>query len=370
MIDAFSATYYEAQAKFMSAAEAANASITRFNRTSKHSDDAQAPSLDVAWIGPAAASRILISFSGTHGAEGFVGSAAQTAWLVDQGPGTLPADTAMLMIHAVNPFGFANVLRCTESNVDVNRNWVDFAAPLPRNLLYEDMHSFLCPTSIDDTALGQAADAVSRLGRRHGQWTVDDALSRGQYVRPDGYYFGGHSETWSRKTITRVVQDMPACVRAVALIDWHSGPVGDGELIYLCYADKSTDAFQVAESWWGRSNLDEHEVDRLWGGRRPSRRGIMVEGVADLLKDRARVAGGVIEICSASPPSGPTGTFRIPMIERWMRFEGGLDAPQAADLREEIRDNYAPRRQVWEDRAVENTLGVYAATLEGLASWE
>ena len=109
----------------------------------------------------------------------------------------------------------------------------------------------------------------------------------------------------------------------------------------------------------GRDNLDEHEVDRLWGGRRPSRRGVMVEGIASLLNDRTKVAGGVIEICSASPPSGPTGTFRIPMIERWLRFEGGLDAPQADDLREEIRENYAPRRQSWEDRAVENTLNVY-----------
>ncbi len=369
MSNAFSATYNEARAKFLSAAENASASITSFDRPSSTPSEGPAPAVDVARVGPPDATRLLISFSGTHGAEGFVGSAAQTAWLTDQGPGALPSDTAMILVHAVNPFGFANMLRCTQSNVDVNRNWVDFSAPLPRNLLYEDMHSLLCPNSIDDDALAQAADAVSRLGRRHGQWTVDDALSRGQYVRPDGYYFGGHSESWSRKIIARIILDLPACVRAVALIDWHSGPVGDGELIYLCYSDKSSDAFKVAESWWGRSNLDEHEVDRLWGGRRPSRRGVMVEGIAALLTGRTRVAGGVIEVCSASPPSGPTGTFRIPMLERWMRFEGGLDAPQAADLREEIRDNYAPRRRDWEERAVDNTLNVYVSTLDGLADW-
>ena len=251
MIDAFSATYNEARAKFMSAAENAKASISSFDHPSNTSSDSPSPAIDVAWVGPPDATHLLMSFSGTHGAEGFVGSAAQTAWLTDQGPGALPAGTAMILVHAVNPFGFANVLRCTESNVDVNRNWVNFSAPLPRNLLYEDMHRSLCPKSIDDAALAEAADAVSRLGRRHGQWTVDDALSRGQYVRPDGYYFGGNSESWSRAKVTSLINDLPACVRAVALIDWHSGPVGDGELIYLCYSEKSTDAFRVAESWWG-----------------------------------------------------------------------------------------------------------------------
>ncbi len=158
-------------------------------------------------------------------------------------------------------------------------------------------------------------------------------------------------------------------MRKVGLIDWHSGPVGDGELIYLCYADRASDSFARAQAWWGESNLDDSEVDRLWGGRRPGRHGLLADGVAALLPENAELTGGVIEFCSASPPEGPAGAFRIPMLERWMRFVGGFESAQSGEFRDEIRNNYAPRRTHWERRVIDNALSAYAATLDGLKAW-
>jgi hypothetical protein len=57
------------------------------------------------------------------------------------------------------------------------------------------------------------------------------------------------------------------------------------------------------------------------------------------------------------------------MIERWLRFVGGLDNPEAGRLLEEIRENYAPRRRDWQERAIESTLDVYRMTVDGLARW-
>src|SRR5690606_2996098 len=139
--------------------------------------------------------------------------------------------------------------------------------------------------------------------------------------------------------------------------------------IYLCYDDRRSEAFRRAASWWGHDNLDDREVDRLWGGRRPGRHGVMVTGLASVLDPRAAMAGGVVELCSASPPSGPAGAFRIPMIERWLRFVGGLDHPQAGRLLDEIEENYAPRRRQWRERAIESALEICQKTVDGLARW-
>jgi hypothetical protein len=95
----------------------------------------------------------------------------------------------------------------------------------------------------------------------------------------------------------------------------------------------------------------------------------MVPGLARVLDPRTTMAGGVVELCSARPPQGPAGAFRIPMIERWLRFVGGLDNPEAGRLLEEIRENYAPRRRAWQERAIESTLDVYRMTVDGLARW-
>ena len=365
----FSDSYEQARARFLAACEAAGGRVHSHENRNARGPRGERLFLDAALFGDPRASSVLLNTSGTHGAEGFVGSAAQLAWIENGGPEALPADMGVLMIHAVNPFGFAHGLRCTEDNVDINRNWIDHTEPAPENDLYAELHSLLCVERIDDDSLVAAADAVAALADQHGQWTVDDALSRGQYRFPDGYYYGGTAPAWSQRMVAAVAFRGLRHARRVAVIDWHSGPVGDGELIYLCYDDRDSDAFRRAASWWGPDHLEDQEVDRLWGGRRPGRHGVMVPGLAKVLDPRTTMAGGVVELCSARPPQGPAGAFRIPMIERWLRFVGGLDHPDAGRLLEEIGENYAPRRRAWQERAIDSTLDVYRKTLDGLARW-
>jgi hypothetical protein len=73
--------------------------------------------------------RFLLHISGTHGPEGFVGSAIQTAMLTffkahktyenaDEGLPTL------VFVHALNAYGFKHNRRVNENNVDLNRNFL------------------------------------------------------------------------------------------------------------------------------------------------------------------------------------------------------------------------------------------------------
>src|SRR5690606_39367139 len=44
----------------------------------------------------------------------------------------LPEDTAVLLIHAINPYGFSHIRRVNEDNIDLNRNFRDFETEIGR----------------------------------------------------------------------------------------------------------------------------------------------------------------------------------------------------------------------------------------------
>ena len=74
----FAPDYASARAAFLAAAAAAGATLE--SRPHPHTGlQGETLSLDVAWLGPRQASRVLLSLSGTHGVEGLYGSGCQVA---------------------------------------------------------------------------------------------------------------------------------------------------------------------------------------------------------------------------------------------------------------------------------------------------
>ena len=77
-------------------------------------------SIDVAWIGAREPIQTVVVTSGLHGVEGFFGSAVQLAWLARLASGEveLSPRTTVVLVHAVNPFGFAWRRRTDSRNVE------------------------------------------------------------------------------------------------------------------------------------------------------------------------------------------------------------------------------------------------------------
>ncbi len=367
--DAFSDTYTAARGRFVDAARKAGAELQSYVNPNAKGPAGETLTMDTAWFGPRDAGAVLINTCGTHGAEGFAGSAAQLDWIETGGPSSLPPGVAVLMIHAVNPFGFAWCLRGTENNVDLNRNWLDHDAPYPENPLYEQVHSVLCPKHMNEKAIQRLLSEGARLIAKHGQWALEDAISRGQYTHPDGFHFGGRQLEWSTVTLKGLVERELASARQVAFIDWHTGPVGDGELIFLCFSPPGSAGLAQAKQWWGDDALNADHVDHLWGSKRPTRNGILFWGIENTLSPGTRFAGAVVEFRSATPKRNAADALRVSMLERWLRFEGGLDAPEAASYLDEIREDYAPHRESFRRNVIQNARTTYAQTLAGLADW-
>jgi hypothetical protein len=248
--DHFSATYAEARAKFRAAAGAAGARLESYVNPNRRGPDGEELATDVALFGPADAAKALVTSSATHGVEGFCGSGCQVGAIREGLVRALPRDCALVVIHAINPYGFAWQRRVTEDNVDLNRNFVDFAAP-PVNDAYDRVHGWLVPADWDGPARRAADQAIADFIAASGLPAFQAAVSGGQYRHADGLFYGGAAPTWSHKTFVEIVRRHLAGRRRLGFIDFHTGlgPSGYGEPIFPGPAE--SDGFARARDWFG-----------------------------------------------------------------------------------------------------------------------
>lgn len=366
----FSETYAEGREKFRAAVKASGHGVTAHIHPAAKGPACESLAMDVAWFGPRDAKGVLLNLSGTHGAEGFAGSAAQLAWIDARGFDALPRGIAVLMVHGVNPYGFAHLSRTTEDNVDLNRNWIDFNEPAPRNKHYTDYHTILTPHSLNAETEAHILKQLGALAEQRGQWEIEDAMSRGQYTHPTGIGFGGQKPTWSRETLTAIIKENLGRVEKVAFIDWHTGTPGIGEIIYLCYSTPDSESYINAARLWGEDNIRPAKVESQWGNKRPGREGVMFHGIQRLVADLGGIAaGGVIEI-GTREHDDTRGAARASLYDRYLRFETDRFAPENAETLKTVRDcYYRPDDEVWKEAALTKSAAIYERTLAGLREW-
>jgi hypothetical protein len=248
--DSFSSGYPQARASFRAAAAAAGGTLDSVTHPERGPDGGDITT-DVAWFGPKDARGVLVMISGTHGVEGFCGSGAQVDWLRRGHAAALPEGVAVLMIHAINPYGFAWLRRVTHENVDLNRNWIDFSAPLPANPGYVELADAIGPAEWTPAAQQASFQTLGAFMAARGMAAAQQAMSGGQYSHPKGIFYGGSGPTWSRRTQTAIFEQYLNNAARVGIIDYHTGlgPWGFGEQIVT--DTPGTPGFERARAWYG-----------------------------------------------------------------------------------------------------------------------
>lgn len=228
----FSSSYEEARRKFLSAAKAAGASIES-HRHPLAGPDGLSLYLDVAYLGLEEADTVLVMGSGTHGVEGFAGSAIQTGLSAGGVSERLPNGVGLMMIHAINPQGFAHLRRVNEDNVDLNRNFLDHTGPYPENKDYEALAGVAAPTSLSMWQNLKAHLSVYWYVVRGDEEKLRKAISQGQYTHPKGLFFGGNAPAWSNITLADILKRRLSGRKRVMVLDFHTGlgEYGDAEVI-------------------------------------------------------------------------------------------------------------------------------------------
>ncbi|MFN7729970.1 MAG: DUF2817 domain-containing protein [Bdellovibrio sp.] len=137
-------------------------------------------------------SRVLISISGTHGPEAFVGSLIQQQILKRfHEIGVKPNGPSVVFVHNLNCFGSAWVRRGNHQNVDLNRNAWNGKRPL--NLEFERYAPFLSARSTPEfwSRLAAQLPDISRFGIG----PVLEAIARGQATHPNLLFYAGSQRT-------------------------------------------------------------------------------------------------------------------------------------------------------------------------------
>ena len=156
--------------------------------------------MDVAQLGPPEPER-RSSSSGLHGVQGFFGSAVQLAWLLRVPGWSAPPRTGLVMVHALNPFGFAWRRRWNESDVDLNRNFLDdreFLQADPNyresRAAYDRLSAFLNPASSPSRWEPYSIKAVLRV--MSAAMMPPAPMPRWGEPAPPRFAFKAGVETW------------------------------------------------------------------------------------------------------------------------------------------------------------------------------
>jgi hypothetical protein len=354
----FAATYAEARRKFLAAAEGAGLEL-HSHRHPLVGADGEELAMDTALLGPRDARAVLVVSSACHGAEGFCGSGVQNALLADAAfhADAARAGIAVLYVHALNPYGFSFLRRTTQENVDLNRNWQDFSAPLPRNAGYDEIAHLLVPATWPPPPEAEAG--LAAYARQHGERGLQTAISAGQYHHSQGLFFGGHAPTWSRRTLTHVLADHVARCTRLAWIDLHTGlgPNGHGELIWAGRDDAA--AIARAHAWWGP------QVTSIYDGSSASAplTGLMWS-VVDLVCPQAEYTGIAVEY-GTEPLSEVVDALRG---DQWLYNHPEAPAQLRAAIKQRIRNAFYTDTPAWKQRIVEQGVDATRRALAGLAA--
>ena len=351
----FPSDYRQGRAAFREACEAAALGVTSRVHPDERGPDGKPLFLDVACAGERDAENAILLLSGTHGVEGYFGSGVQTGLIREGFAAKIPKGARLVLLHALNPFGFAWNRRVNEDNADINRNFIDHTQP-PGNAAYDLLADDIAPKDISHDAMNAANARLRDYAMQHGPFALQTAISAGQYTRADGLYFGGKRESWSASMLRDVLHEHLAHVKKLIVIDYHTwlGEPGAAEMI--------------TEDLPGSSAYKRQHA--IWGGRVASSEAgeslsAPLTGTIDkaIVKFLARV-----ELTFAALEVGTApmrDVFQALRLDNWLHLNASPGHAQWDAIKQDIRRAFYPdtaewKRDVWR-HAVETFTQALAA---------
>ncbi len=352
----FAETYFEARDRFLEACRLRGVDVASW-RNPHPGPQGQPLYTDAARIGPADARSVLVVQSGTHGVEGYAGSAIQLRWLSEGGDP--PQGVAVVLVHALNPYGFAWTRRYNEDNVDLNRSFLDHSkGDYPPNPGYEELARWIIPDEWTPHSRKAAEEAFDAYAAKHGERAFMLALKMGQYDHPKGAYYGGRKETWSGATVRAIATQFLDRAERAALIDIHTGlgPFGYGDCL-TTFSDVSKQGRRAIE-WYGKVTCTKSESSSY-----SSSGCTIIEGYTNAAPHLDWTPIG-LEFGTWEPKDMRDAV----RADGWLHAHGLPDHPQAKRIKAALRNAFYPGDPVWRSMVIERGEEIVARGLVGLAS--
>ncbi len=237
----YSDSYATARARFREASGLLQTRIPRAKTRTFEVPSGTERDLSVEYLViPAARKKknLIVVMSGIHGVEGYTGSAIQLM-LLNKFALQLDCDeNGYMLAHSMNPYGFKNVRRSTEGNVNLNRNF----APSPdmfktENPNYQRLASALAPSvpvvdPIIDWLKPLARIARLRAFSKMSAPELVQAIAFGQFEFPEGLEYGGQGLEPQIADLIKHLKEELLDYENLICFDLHTG-IGDRYQMHL-----------------------------------------------------------------------------------------------------------------------------------------
>ncbi|WP_137931584.1 DUF2817 domain-containing protein [Mesorhizobium comanense] len=365
-VQPYAATFSTMRDRFRKSAQRAGAELYEYLHP-LHGPDGEVLATDVALLGRRDAQKLIVLVSGTHGVEGAFGSACQTAWLSQKGSWKLDAETAVLAIHLINPWGTAWSRRVNEDNVDLNRNFVDWSATPPENNSYAGLHGILTCREWEGPERVAADEKLLATRKKLGQTGLAAIVEAGQYEFADGLFYGGAGPVWSNRTLIDILSTFAAGARHAVVFDLHTGagPYAYPALLSVASSEHPGMA-------WGKSVFGPALATVLTGSNATTGTGIAAtatgyvsEAVVRALPN-ARVLPLVVECGTLDGAS----VMDAVQADNWLHLFGRIDSAIGKRIKAALRVAFIPEDPDWQRTCLSTSLRYFDRALTELRTIE
>jgi hypothetical protein len=297
--------------------------------------------------------KLFVLTTGQHGIEGYVGSAMHQIFLEEVLPGFDPQTSGILLVHAINPWGMKHRKRGNPQNVDLNRNFINgsFTSLSDCNPDYPRLSPFLNPKR----ALGnirlkkllffdQAVESLLRFGVRRSR----EATLMGQYILPEGVYFGGRELQEETQTLMDLYRASFQGYKQIVHLDIHSGY---GPRFQMTLVNSPLEKMNAAETirQYGVGRVAAANPDEFY-----SMHGDMIDWEYELVRQefpKARFFGAACEFGTFGDSLlAGARSWRITIFKNQANLYGASPAAQAWVDRE-YGELYNPGEAAWFEKA-------------------
>ena len=308
--------------------------------------------------------RLLVLVTGTHGVEGYTGSAV-VRLLMSQLLLHLDSEsTGLLVVHALNPYGFAHFIRVNQNNVDLNRNCAGSDDELLQrdDTAYKALAEVLAPKRPARLgALAQARFLLRMLAARTrvGETAVRQATLGGQYLDARGTFWGGDRVQPEIRFFQGHFERLAARYPEILLIDLHTG-YGERGQAYALFGRADTPSIAACTELGVRSASGHEATYHVFGD--------LVQYCYQAAK-RLQPTGIFDGLALELGTHGLTTLQQLQdlytvVLENQARHHGiaggvgdaGMDATREQQLRQAFRELFYPSDEVWRAAVLRNCL--------------
>lgn len=353
----FSQNYYEAREKFLFACKENDFLIKSTEHPSAKGPNEQPIFMDCAVLGPQNAKSTLIIISGTHGPEGYCGSAFQYGLIKSGIAKTWAKDIKIAFIHAHNAYGFAWDTRFNENNIDLNRNYLDDFSSLPQNHAYDELANWALPENFSEENINLATIKLLEYAREKGFEALQSALTAGQYKYEKGVYFGGFAPSWSNIVLKQYIDEIVENTKKLVIIDIHTGlgNFGHGEILSDCASNSPE--FTMLAQIWGDEVVSTKSGNSVSAHLHGSMDGALMRRYKNLKPAIIALEFGTID---------PLSVFRATQATSWLHSYGDPNSETGKKFAQLSRDAFYPQSSEWNEKVWNRSLEIASKAFEAI----